>query len=625
MTRLTIEQLLDVEIDKVYSASRRLQDVRLAPASVTVVTAADIRRFGYRTLADVLRSVTGFYTTYDRNYTYVGVRGFGRPGDYNTRVLVMIDGYRSNDGVYDEALVATEFPVDVALIDRVEVVRGPSSSLYGNSAFLGVVNVITKRGHDLAGTEAQVDLGTLGTTRGRISGGAKTRSGVEWVGSATASRSSGEGSLFFPEFALDTSTGGVASDMDRERYGSAFGRVSYRGFSFESAAVTRQKMVPTASWDTVFGDRRFETTDSRFFATMQYGHSFDETTELVGRVFLDQMQYEGGYPMDMGDGSVDVEHDSASFGGLGGELLVSRRLFGRNSTTAGLEARDNFRLEQAYSYSHHPDLRWFSNEPERSWAVFGQQELRVARDVMLNAGIRYDHNGSYGGSINPRLAVILFPSRPATVKLLYGTAFRAPSAYELHYFPDQPDLRPETIRTSEAVWEQRIGADVRASVSAFYNVIDDLISERANTPADVFFANADRATAKGTEWQIEGRWRRGVIAGVGHSWVVAQDRSTGADLSNAPRHSTKLHLAFPVWRDRLVAAFEGEHTGERLTIRGERVDGFFRQNAAITAARMGPNLDLRFTIGTCSIAATAIREARNIARRSSSRMGARCS
>ena len=81
--------------------------------------------------------------TYDRNYTYVGVRGFSRPGGYNSQVLLLIDGHRLNDIVYDSAGLGTDFPLDIDLIERIEIIRGPSSSLYGASAFLAVINVIT--------------------------------------------------------------------------------------------------------------------------------------------------------------------------------------------------------------------------------------------------------------------------------------------------------------------------------------------------------------------------------------------------------------------------------------------------------------------------------------------------
>src|SRR5574341_62694 len=100
---LTLEELMEIEVQTVVSASRYRQKVSEAPSSVTIITAEDIRKFGYRTLADILRSVRGFYTTYDRSYHYLGVRGFGRLGDYNTRILLLVDGHRMNDAIYASA------------------------------------------------------------------------------------------------------------------------------------------------------------------------------------------------------------------------------------------------------------------------------------------------------------------------------------------------------------------------------------------------------------------------------------------------------------------------------------------------------------------------------------------
>jgi len=89
--------LADLAGIQVYSASKHLENTRDAPSSVTVITGDEIQKFGYRTLADILRDVRGFYVTYDRNYSFVGVRGFGRLGDWNSRVLLMVDGHRLND------------------------------------------------------------------------------------------------------------------------------------------------------------------------------------------------------------------------------------------------------------------------------------------------------------------------------------------------------------------------------------------------------------------------------------------------------------------------------------------------------------------------------------------------
>ena len=131
LSNLSLEQLMEIPVDTVFGASKFLQKVTEAPASITIVTSEDIRSYGYRTLAEILQSVRGFYVSYDRNYSYLGVRGLGRPGDYNTRILLLIDGHRINENIYNMAPIGTEFPLDVDLIERVEIIRGPSSSIYG--------------------------------------------------------------------------------------------------------------------------------------------------------------------------------------------------------------------------------------------------------------------------------------------------------------------------------------------------------------------------------------------------------------------------------------------------------------------------------------------------------------
>jgi outer membrane receptor for ferrienterochelin and colicins len=182
---MSLEELMKIEVDSVYGASGYKQKVTEAPASVTIITADDIQRYGYRTLADVLRHVPGFYVNYDRNYSYVGVRGFSRPGDYNSRLLLLVDGHRVNDNLYDEAAIGTDFPVDIDLIDRVEVIRGPNSSLYVASAFLGVINVVTKRVHDAKGLTASGAVASYGTYTSRVTYGHQFESGLAMLLSGT--------------------------------------------------------------------------------------------------------------------------------------------------------------------------------------------------------------------------------------------------------------------------------------------------------------------------------------------------------------------------------------------------------------------------------------------------------
>ena len=130
------ETTLFEEIPSVYGAAKYDQKVNEAPAAVTIITAEQIRKYGYRNFAQILDSVPGLFTSNDRNYGYLGIRGFNRPGDYTSRVLLLIDNHRLNDAVFDQGGAGTETPIDVDLIDRVEIIKGPGSSLYGTECLI---------------------------------------------------------------------------------------------------------------------------------------------------------------------------------------------------------------------------------------------------------------------------------------------------------------------------------------------------------------------------------------------------------------------------------------------------------------------------------------------------------
>jgi TonB-dependent Receptor Plug Domain len=121
LTELSLEELGTLKVSTVYGASKHEQKTSEAPSSVSIVTAEDIQEYGYRTLADVLRAARGFYVSYNRAYNFIGVRGFNRPGDFGGRILIMIDGHRLNDPIYDSNFAGTEFPLDMDLVDKIEI------------------------------------------------------------------------------------------------------------------------------------------------------------------------------------------------------------------------------------------------------------------------------------------------------------------------------------------------------------------------------------------------------------------------------------------------------------------------------------------------------------------------
>ena len=198
----------------VYAASKFSQAAADAPASVTVLTAGDIRAFGWRTLAEVLNGARGVHLRNDRSYTYVGVRGFNRPGDYTSRLLVLIDGQRVNENIFDGAPGGREFVLDVGLIERVEFLPGPGSALYGSNAVLGVVNVITRAPASLGDGSATVEFGSASSRLLRLSTARETADGA-WMLSAVSERRPGR-DLYYAEYDTPATNSGIARGIDDE-------------------------------------------------------------------------------------------------------------------------------------------------------------------------------------------------------------------------------------------------------------------------------------------------------------------------------------------------------------------------------------------------------------------------
>jgi outer membrane receptor for ferrienterochelin and colicins len=591
---LSIEQLMNVEIDTVYGASRYEQKVTEAPSSVSIVTADEIKKYGHRTLADILKSVRGFYVTYDRNYSYVGVRGVGRSGDYNNRILLLVDGHRINDNLYDSAPLGTEFPVDVDLIDRVEVIRGPGSSLYGSNAFFAVINVITRRGENLGGVEISGEAGSFDSYKGRLTYGKSFGNGIEALFSGTYYDSNGD-RLFSKEFATPLHNNGITDHTDFDRFYNTLAKLSYGDFTLEGLYSSRTKGIPTASFATDFNDRRNRTTDSWWLADLKYARSLGNSADITGRLFYDAYDYDGDYVY-----NGVINRDLGRGRWWGGELQAAVNLLDSHRLVAGTEYRDNIRQDQQ-NFDENPFSSILSDRRNsRIWAFYLQDEFSIFNNLILNAGVRYDHYSTFGSTINPRLALIYTPLAGTVFKLLYGSAFRAPNVFELYYnTPDtglkgNPNLGPEKIRTYELIYEQYIGSHIRGTISGFYNDIDKLIVQ-VNDPNDslAVFRNLSRAQADGVEAELEAKFANGLAGRASYTFQDAWDSDTGQTLENSPRHLAKLNVTIPLMKEKVFLGIEEQFTDRRKTlVSGNFAKSFFITNLTLFSRELLERLEL---------------------------------
>jgi iron complex outermembrane receptor protein len=574
-------ELLLFEEPTVSAAAKHPQTLRDAPSAVSVITRQDIRRFGYRTLAEALRSLRGFYGTYDRNYDYIGVRGFLRPGDYNDRILLLVNGHAYNDDVYGTAPLGNDFGIDLEAIDHIEVVRGPGSALYGGNALFAVVNVVTVTGRDVPGVQALAETGSFWRKRGQASAGHTFANGADVFGSGSVLDVDGQRDLFYPAFDSPRTNFGHARNVDSERAYNFFLSGRHGGFVLQGGANSREKQIPTGAFGTTFNDPGTTSIDRRHFTDLRYtAEPLDDVT-VTARAFYDGMQYHGTFIYGGGPGRTKNE-DLAQSHWLGSEVTTRWQVAPTWALTGGTEytyhpraEQENFDLPTGRQYLK--DVRHYG-----TLGVYGQGEWSPLESLTLVAGARYDRWYDRIEEASPRVAAI-WNARPGTnVKLLWGRAFRAPNLYEQYYAYSGAGLRslantsldPERITTWEAVLEQHLWRGAEGTIALYRYDIEELIDQVTVPSAPgttvVQYRNGEDVEAQGVETELRVPLPRGIFGRASYALQEARTED-GRLLSNSPKHLGVVGLTFPLPLG-LKGGTQLLVVGPRNTIGGRRLE-----------------------------------------------------
>lgn len=574
LSALSLEQLLGVRI---VGASKYAQKQSEVAAAVSVITRQEIKAFGWRTLGEALASLPGVYTTYDRQYTYLGTRGFGLPGDFTTRVLVALDGNRVNNPGYDGGPVGQEFPVDIDLIDRIEFIPGPGGAVYGQNAMFGVVNVITRSGVDVNGTELNVAYQHPQARReGRATWGKLLDNDVNVLLSAFGMKSYGVDR--YDDFGV-TGVSGVAAGLDGERDQKFLANIASGAWSFQLALSDRHKDDPTGGYQSdplVPGQYQ---ADRYALMQLQYQDRFaDDTLQVSGRLFVGQERYTSILSY---SGSPLLFLQPSDWHGA--ELrLVSSAVAG-HKLMLGLEGQDTVRNGQQVLSLNQPANNLDIPGSGYRMGLYAQDEWRLADAWTATLGLRLDRDNTSGTSASPRAAMIWQASPATTVKALYGRAHRSPNFFERDYYDGvaqiaNPSLIGETIDTLELFADHRVSRDLTLRGSVYQWTIQNLITQGTDPVSNLLqFQSGESVTAQGLELSMDQTWDAGARLR-GSLSLQNVYYASGGPLLNSPKLLGKLNFSSPLpvagWR----LGYEWQYNSERLSLARTALGGYVLSN-----------------------------------------------
>lgn len=570
-------ELALTQAEEVIAASRVGEAVEDAPSSVSVISEQELSTLAYPTIAEAVRGTSGVYVWDDRSYVTVGMRGLGRLGSYGNRLLVLYDGHPVNDDWIGSSYVGYDALTDLGDVERIEVVRGPGSVLYGTNAFSGVINVVSDDRERKPGGSVGVSTNQNGVARGRARGDLSFGEDAGMWTSVAAGRSTGK-DFEYPEL------GEQANGVDGFQSGTVRGRAYYRWLTGQWSLHSHSKKIPSGAYETLIGDTRNRQTDTRGFVELRAEPQVTNSVQILSRLHGNIYRFRGAYARAESDGGVEVDEFRGSWVGFEQRVIITPAEALR--FTVGAEGQIHFQVEQTARDDEGVFLD--DSSPFQVAAAYGVADVAISDRARVSAGARLDAYSTFGTSLNPRGAVIVRPYDNGNLKILAGKAFRAPSVYELFYNDGgftqiaSPELKPETVYSGEIEHTHRFSPRVSGTLTAYGNYVRDLIvSGGSGVETDpLFYENSDAPlTTLGFETGFRRDWRHGWMLGVTYGFTYARFLASNSfgdlislkkdpehrNVANAPMHLASLKGAVPIISRQLVAA-------TRITVEGARYD-----------------------------------------------------
>lgn len=564
------ELLMYFDEKDLVTATKRSTSLRKAPAIATIITADEIRNMGARNMLDILKMVPGFGVSRGEfGLHFVEMRGIR--SSLSEKILVMLDGHPLNKNYTDSAIYAIADMLPVENIKQVEVIRGPGSALYGNSAFLATINIISRDAEEIDGLEVKGGGGPFDTYKMNLVGGKTIGDSFAVSGSIDHFRTDGQ-KLTVAADALTVA--GPPLNMFSKAPGHAdlgfsqtdaylkatYGDLSFRGH-YLGKRIGSYVGYNFALANDSYDDLKNYWTELAYDLQIREGLStniklhFDSYSQDA-QLKLYPNGFGGSFPEGV-TGRPLLKNQT-----VGIEQQIDWDLFKGNHLIAGASFEElrqydvkelvNFNpMTMAYigPIQELPGFNWNRNVKRRVWAAYLQDEWQLVERVNLTSGVRYDHYSNFGDSLNPRVGLVWNFLDSADLKILYGQAFRAPNFIELYSennpkFVGNPNLKPEIIKTYEAGLVYRLNRYFAADVNYYYSMItDQIVWDGSTLPARNM--NIGKTVTQGVELGGSGKITDELQWKLAYTYQDPRDDLTGKRLPNVPteRASGSLNYA----------------------------------------------------------------------------------
>ena len=563
------------------------QPVSKAPSVATVITAEDIKATGATDLSEVLETVPGLHVSrsgflWKPLYSIRGILT-----EVNPEVLVMLNGIPMTNGYYgDRGRLMGGFPLEH--ISRIEVIRGPGSALYGAEAVSGVINIVTKTAEEIDGTEAGLRAGSFDTYDGWIQYG---NNGGEVAVAAYLRLGHTDGFhgtvAADAQTALDGAFGTHASnapgpvnvgydsidarlDLSQEKWRFRAGYIGRPNLGV--GAGVADALDPLTKGDAHYTNADLTWHDAKF--AQDWDVSFQASYYDIADTNTDVTLFPAGsalpLPLPGGKGStigmVGRPHD-----------WEQQERFGLSGLYTGLERHklrlgSGYNVDDVYKTTESKNFTFAGNLPvcinldcsmvtstqangllflsphlRHSYYAYAQDEWPFAPDWTLTAGVRHDRYSDFGGTTNPRLAVVWDTAYNLTSKLMFGRAFRAPTFVELYTLNNptslgNPNLRPETINTTELAFSWQAKPNLKTGLSLFRYQMKNVIRwiANANPTSGNTAQNAGNQHGNGLELEFAWDAAADVRLSGNYAYQHSIDENTNQDAGLAPHHHAYL-------------------------------------------------------------------------------------